>query len=278
MSAQAPVAYVGPAAHLGGTLLATARMYTKRSTAYLIDVVRAPLGVLLTFLAWWLMYRVSGTAEDVGGANAAGFLLVGMVGLLAWSSSIWSSGYAIEHERGEGTVGALFLSPASRAAVVAGYGLGSFVWELPSLLVVGLIALLSGARFVVSDPVAALAALGSVYAASLCVGFAFSGLFVLSRRGNLLANALQMPIYLLAGFVVPRDRLPAWLEPLSSVIPASHAVDALRAATLTGASLRDVVGTLGLAAATSAAFAVIGVLSLRRVESVAKRAGRLDLY
>ncbi len=273
-----PVTYVGPAAHLGGTILATARMYMKRSTAYLIDVVRAPLGVVLFFLSWWLMYRVSGSDEDVGGANAAGFLLIGMVGLLAWSSSIWSSGYAIEHERGEGTIGALFLSPASRAAVVVGYGLGSFAWELPSLLVVGLIALLSGARFAVSDPLAALAALASVYVASLCVGTAISGLFVLSRRGNLLANALQMPIYLLAGFVVPRDRLPDWLEPLSAAVPASHAVDALRATTLTGASLADVAGTLGMAAGTSATFVLIGVLSLRRVEGVAKRAGRLELY
>lgn len=185
---------------------------------------------------------MSGTAEHVGGANAAGFLLVGMVGLLAWSSSIWSSGYAIEHERHEGTVGALFLSPASRAAIVVGYGLGSFVWELPSLLVVGLIALLSGARFDVSDPFAALAALGSVYVASLCVGFAFAGLFVLSRRGNLLANFLQMPIYLLAGFVVPRDRLPGWLEQLSDAVPASHATDALRASTLAGASFGQIAG------------------------------------
>jgi ABC-2 type transport system permease protein len=253
-------------------------MYMKRSSAYLIDMVRAPVGVVLIFVSWWIMYRVSGTAGQVGGANAAGFLLVGMLGLLTWSSSIWSSGYAIEHERHEGTIGALFLSPASRAAVVMGYGLGSFVWELPSLVVVGLIALLTGARFDVSDPFAALAALGALYLGSLCVGFAFSGLFVLSRRGNLLANSLQMPIWLLAGFVVPRDRLPGWVQPLSDAIPASHAIDALRASTLRGARLGDIAGTLALAVATSAAFALIGFVALRRVERVAKRAGQLEFY
>ena len=114
--------------------------------------------------------------------------------------------------------------------------------------------------------------------ASLCAGFAFAGLFILSRRGNLIANFLQMPIYLLAGFFVPRTSLPPWLHGLSDAIPASHAVDALRASTLAGASLRGVAPDITACLIISGIYAVVGLAALRKVENVAKRAGQLDLY
>src|ERR687883_464247 len=221
MSASSTVVFRDPAGHLCATVLATAYAYVKRSKAYVIDIIRTPLFPLVYFVTWRVAYAVAGRGH-VDGANASGFLLVGMFGLITWSSTIWSSGYAIEHERHEGTVGALFLSPASRSAVVVGYGLGSLVWLLPSFL--------------------------------------------------------QLPIYLLAGFVVPRARLPDWLHPLSDAIPASHAMDALRASSLGGATLHGITGQLALAFGTAALYALVGWISLRRVENVAKRAGQLDLY
>jgi ABC-2 type transport system permease protein len=276
VSASSTVAFRGPAGHLCATVLATARAYVKRSKAYVIDIVRTLLFPLLYFMTWRVAYAAAGRGH-VDGANAAGFLLVGMFGLITWSSTIWSSGYAIEHERHEGTVGALFLSPASRSAVVVGYGLGSLVWLLPSVLVTIAIGLATGARLHVADLLALAGAAAALVVASLATGFAFAGLFVLSRRGNLLANFLQLPIYLLAGFVVPRSRLPDWLLPLSDAIPASHAMDALRASSLGGATLHGITGQLALAFGTAALYALVGWISLRRVEHVAKRAGQLDL-
>jgi ABC-2 type transport system permease protein len=277
VSASSTVVFRDPAGHLWATVFATARAYVKRSNAYVIDIIRTPVFPLTYFVTWRVAYAVAGRGH-VDGANASGFLLIGMFGLLTWSSTIWSSGYAIEHERHEGTVGALFLSPASRAAVVVGYGLGSLVWLLPSFLVTIAIGFATGARLHVADPLAVAGAAIALLVASLATGFAFAGLFVLSRRGNLLANFLQLPVYLLAGFLVPRSRLPGWLHPLSDAIPAGHAVDALRASSLGGATLQGIAGPLALAFGTAALYALIGWVSLRRVEHVAKRAGQLDLY
>jgi ABC-2 type transport system permease protein len=277
MTAAAPVAFRGPLGHAWAITTATARAYVTRMTAYLIDVLRVPIFPLLLFATWRISYGIGGQGQ-IDGAEISGFLLVGMVGLLTWNSSIWSSGYAIEYERSGGTAAALFLSPASRVAVIAGYGLGSFLWLLASFVVVALLALATGARFHVADPLAALLALAAVVIASLATGFAFASLFILSRRANLLANFLQAPIYFLAGFVIPREALPGWVRPLSEALPVSHAIDALRASALRGATLVELWPTLLLAVATSAAFALIGVLSLRSVEHAAKRTGQLDLY
>src|SRR5579859_4369403 len=115
--------YLSPAAHMWVGMLATARAYLKRVSAYAIELIRWPLGPIFLFAAWRVTYAVSGRTH-LDGATISGFLLVGVFGNITWNSSLWASGYALEHERYEGTSGALFLSPASRAAVVAGYGLG----------------------------------------------------------------------------------------------------------------------------------------------------------
>lgn len=267
----------GAATHFWLVLLATAWSYTKRSSAYWIDLVRWPLYPLILYAIWRLSYHAAGR-DAIDGVNAAGFLLVGVCGVIVWTSTIWSSGYAIEYEREEGTIGALFLTPASRAAIIAGYGLGSLARLLSSLVAVVLLAAVSGARLAIGDPLAAGLAIVALLAASLGSGFAFAPLFILSRRANLLANFLQAPIYLLAGFAVPRDALPGWLQTLSNLLPIGHAADALRATLLRGASLHAVGGALAAALGLSALYTAIGLLSLRKVEHAARRAGDLELY
>lgn len=266
-----------PVAHLWATILATARRYVKTRYAYPIELLPWALSAFVSFGIWRITYAASGR-ETIDGSSASAYLMIGLIGLSTWTSTIWSSGYTLEYERSEGTIGALFLAPASRTAVIAGYGLGSLLWLAPSLLGVLILGLLSGARFVIHDPLTPLLAVATIMAVSLATGFAFAGIFILSRRANALANFLQPPIYLLAGFFIPRDELPTWLRPFSDAIPAGHAVDALRASTLRGASLAAIAPELLTAIGVAAIYALIGFLSLRRVEHAAKRTGDLDLY
>ncbi len=271
------VTYRNPGAGFVATLLATSRAYLQRSSAYLIALIRWPLGPLFTFATWRVTYHAAGNGS-VEGATVSGFLLVGVFGLITWTSSIWASGYAVEYERGEGTSASLFLTPASRAAVVAGYGLGSFVWFLPSFAALAFLAIVTGARFDIGDPPAAIAATVSLFVASLAAGFAFSGLFILSRKANLIANVLQSPAYLLSGLLIPLSSLPAWLRPLSGAVPATQAVVALRRSVLLGASTRSIGADVLHSLAVSVVWFVVGLIGLRVVEYVAKHTGRLELF
>src|SRR5947209_17094836 len=145
--------FMSPAEHVLATVLASARAYVLRSSAYLIMLIRWPLGPVVSFATYLVTYQVAGRTH-VGGASAAGFVLVGIFGLITWSNALWAGGYALEWERQEGTSGALFLSPASRSAVVAGYALGYFVWFIPAFAAILVIGFLTGARLVVADPLA----------------------------------------------------------------------------------------------------------------------------
>lgn len=256
--------------------LATARSYVVRRLAYIVDIIRWPLYPTFYFFTLVLAYRIAGRSV-VDGFGAAGYLLVGTIGVVLWQSNLWAGGYAIEAERFEGTINALFLTPASRAAVVLGYSLGSLtVWILPNTLILGAVAYAVHAHASVSDPLAVAASMFCLIVATFALGFAVAGIFVLSRRANLLANFFQSPIYLLSGMLVPISSLPGSMRALAAVFPLSAGMDALRQSLLGGAGLADVSGDLLRLLALSAILFLFGLFMLRRVEHVAKRGAELD--
>ncbi|HEX3721449.1 MAG TPA: ABC transporter permease [Nitrolancea sp.] len=256
--------------------VATARSYFVRRSAYLVDIIRSPMYPAFYFLTLVLTYRVAGRTV-VDGFETQGYLLVGTVGVVLWQSNLWASGYAIEQERYEGTINSLFLTPASRAAVVSGYALGSFFFTiLPNIAVVAAIAFLMHLHSNVQNPLAVIASVVGLGAATYALGFALAGVFVLSRRANLLANFLQSPIYLLSGMIVPISALPYALRLLADVFPLSAGMTALRESLLAGAGMSDVAGDLTRLIALSAVLMVVGLYMLGRVEHVAKSGAELD--
>ncbi|MGA7673031.1 MAG: ABC transporter permease [Nitrolancea sp.] len=256
--------------------LATARSYMIHRMAYIVDIIRWPLYPTFYFLTLVLAYQIAGRTS-VDGFDARGYLLVGTIGVVLWQANLWAGGYAIEWERSQGTINALFLTPASRAAVILGYALGSLtVWIVPNALLLAGVAYLIHANANVSDPLAVTASFVSLIIATFALGFAVAGIFVLSRRANLLANFFQSPIYLLSGMLVPISALPASMRLLAAVFPLSAGMDALRGSLLGGAGFVDVSGDLARLLVLSAALFLFGLVMLRRVENVAKRGGELD--
>ena len=256
--------------------LATARSYMIHRMAYIVDVIRWPLYPTFYFLTLVLAYQIAGRTS-VDGFDARGYLLVGTIGVVLWQANLWAGGYAIEWERDQGTINALFLTPASRAAVILGYALGSLtVWIVPNALILAGVAYLVHADANVRDPLAVTASFVSLIVATFALGFAVAGIFVLSRRANLLANFFQSPIYLLSGMLVPISALPASMRLLSAVFPLSAGMEALRGSLLGGSGLVDVSGDLARLLVLSAALFLFGLVMLRRVENVAKRGGELD--
>lgn len=256
--------------------LATARAQINRTLAYVIEVVRWPLYPAIYFGILLITYRVSGR-ELVAGVSPEGFLLVGTFGMVLWSSAVWTGGYAIEWERSEGTILSLFLTPASRSAVVIGYELGSLaVFVLPTIAVVTVLGFAVGAEFNVADPLAVVASALVLLAGTVAMGYVLAGAFVLTRRANMIANFIQSPIYLLSGMVVPVDDLPEFMQWFAYVFPISAGMTALRETLLAGAGFGDIAEPLARFAIVSAGLFVLGHWLLRRVENVAKRGDQLD--
>jgi ABC-2 type transport system permease protein len=255
---------------------ATTRVFLLRFASNPIMMIRGPLGPFLLLLTFHLVYDVSGQTE-VDGVAAMGFLVIGMLGTLVWSSTVWGAGNALQAETYQGTISAVLVAPQRISAVILGHGVGSMLFNLPALLVCVVTGYGFGADVRIDHPLAAFISLLSLYLCCLCIGLGFGGVFILSRQSNALSNFLQGPIYLLAGFYVPRSALPGWLQSVSDVLPIAHAVEALRTTVLAGGSLSDVMPALVATAVTSVAFLLVGVVGLNRLDEVVRRRGTLDL-
>lgn len=271
-----PVAEAGASAPDLRLVAATIRAFLLRYASNPVLLIRAPITPVLFMIGFYLAYQISGQ-QTVDGFDSTGFLVIGMIGTGAWSSTVWGAGSAIDSEVYTGTISAVVAAPGRLSAVITGHGIASMLFGLPALLASAITGLLLGADFDIADPLAALVCLVAVYACCLCIGLAFGGLFVLSRQSNALSNFLQTPIYLLAGFFVPVSALPQWLQSVSALLPISHAVTALRATTLGGADLGDVGGDLAAAGLTSLMFFLAGLWSLRYLDIVVRRRATLDL-
>jgi ABC-2 type transport system permease protein len=256
--------------------LASASAFIQRQSAYAIELIRWPLFPVLYFATLYLTYQVSGR-DVVAGYPAGGFLVVGVVGMVLWTSNLWDSGYAIERLRVEGTITSLFLSPASRSAVVFGYGAGSLViLVVPATAMLGVIVLVLGIEFQVSSLLAVALSVVGILLASMSLGYVLAGFFVLTRRANVIANFLQAPIYLLSGAVLPATELPNSLQFFARIFPLSYGMDAVRETLLNGATVSDVSAPLLGVAASSLVLFVLGYILLRRVEYDARNGAELD--
>ncbi|MEP6665535.1 MAG: hypothetical protein ABJA81_03710 [Nocardioidaceae bacterium] len=96
---------------------ATARVFLLRFASNPIMVIRGPLGPLLILLSFHLVYDVSGQ-NRVDGLDAMGFLVVGMLGTLVWSSTAWGAGNALQAETYLGTISAIMIAPQRVSSVI----------------------------------------------------------------------------------------------------------------------------------------------------------------
>lgn len=279
MIAGSPVAFATPVARVRTNLratLATARAYLLRFASNPIQLIRAPLAPILTVGGFLLAYNISGQTA-VPDDQVIGFLIVGVFMTGCWGATVWGAGFALQAERYLGTIGAIISAPISTLSIVIGYTLGSLMIGLVDAVVTVIVGLAVGGRFVIHDSLALVLAVLAIYLSTICIGLAFAGLFILSRNANSLSNVLQIPIYILCGFYVPRSVLPEWAQWIGAAIPLTHAADALRGASLTGDSLGEIAQPLFITLGTSLVFLIVGIWALGKADRSVRRSGTLDL-
>jgi ABC-type multidrug transport system permease subunit len=93
----------------------------------------------------------------------------------------------------------------------------------------------------------------------------------------MIANFLQVPIYLIAGFLVPRSVLPGWLASATEILPIVPGLDASRETALSGAGFAAIWPSLALWAAGCVLFFAIGLWGLGRVDRIVRQQGTLEL-
>jgi ABC-2 type transport system permease protein len=188
------------------------------------------------------------------GGNYLAFSIVGL--LVAELQHVALTGLAqrVRTAQVMGVLEAELSTPAAHWIVLGVppiYEFGTAALRSAAYLV--LASLLFGVRFHNVNAVSVAVVVPLIVAAFGGLGLLTAATTMLVRRINPLAAVLGALSVLLSGVIYPVSILPTWLQAVSRMLPMTHALEALRGALLTGASL----GALRSYLLALAGFAVI---------------------
>jgi len=193
--------------------------------------------VLFTILVQPILIAVLGLFMLKGkGADSGMFVIVGsgLTGL--WSSLLFISGNSINIERWVGTLEALVAAPVPFDVIIFGKNLANVFQSLVSMILAYVLAAaFFGYSIQLTQPWLFFGSLLLSVFAFISFGLTIAPVFVMYRSVQQWQNAMEFPVYILAGFLFPIALLPGWTTPISYVLPPYWAAVALHG-TSTGAS------------------------------------------
>jgi len=212
----------------------------------------------------------------------------GMMGM--WGNTLYSSGFAIEFEKWQGTLEEVVAAPSNLLHVIAGRSVSNALFGLTNMVAILLIA-----AFVFRVPLGivnpflfGLSMILTLLSVS-ALGLIFASAFVLTRSAQVFTNGLEFPIYVVSGSMFPIALLPFWVHPVAYILGPTWGVDAIRiAAGQESASLTfwlDLVGQrngflafwldIGVMLLITLAYVGIAIFLFKKVETKSRRDGTL---
>jgi ABC-2 type transport system permease protein len=194
--------------------------------------------------------------------------------MLMWSLVVIGSSNALENQRWLGTLELLVAAPVPFAAVIAPITVASGV--------VGgyaLVATLAWGTFLFDVPLVIVHPLAFALAVPCCVlaigmlGLVMASTFVLYRAAFSLGIALQYPVWIATGLLVPLSVLPTFVGRIGWFLGPYWGYRAIREAALGPSPW----AAIGMCLAVSAAYLVVGTVCLRAFVHVARSRGTLKL-
>lgn len=233
---------------------------------WVVPNVIAPF--VFTFVALTLFKEASGSFglyAVLGG---------GMMGM--WGNTLYSSGFAIEFEKWQGTLEEVVATPSNLMHVIAGRSVSNALFGLTNMAAILLIAsLVFKVPLGVANPLLFSLAIVLTLLSVSALGLIFASAFVLSRSAQVFTNGLEFPIYVISGSMFPIALLPFWTHPASYVLGPTWGIEAIRTAAGQGyvplTFWQDIVVMLLI----TLIYVCIAALLFKKVEIKSRRDGTL---
>jgi ABC-2 type transport system permease protein len=196
----------------------------------------------------------------------------GMLNL--WSTTLIGSGQSLTMLRAAGMLELLVAAPVPFVFVLAPITLATATVGLYALVAtLGWGWLLFGIPLRVAHPFLLIAAVPVTVFGLGMIGLVLASVFVRFRYANAMTNLLDYPIWLCSGMLVPVELLPGWAQPVSWLLPPTWGVRAIRDSVLGGQPLT----AIGVCLALGIGYLVLGALTIRQFELLARRRAALAL-
>lgn len=201
----------------------------------LISKKEESIGILFQPILWVVLFgtgmkSIMSTGMAGGGDSYMTFMVPGIIALAAMTGAI-EGGLTLLFERVQGIIKEYLVAPIPRISILAGNAMSTVNKSLFQSLVILVVGVLMGAKFVGLDPLGWLG--GLVLITSFGLGFAGIGLAVASRTNSpggyhMLIFMLTLPLLFLSNALYPLEYLPTWMQIGAKINPVSYVVDGLR--------------------------------------------------
>jgi ABC-2 type transport system permease protein len=199
---------------------------------------------------------------------------LGAAVMLMWSLVVIGSSNALENQRWLGTLELLVAAPVPFATVIAPITVSSgFVggYALVATLTWG--RLLYGVPLVIDHPLAFALAVPSCVLAIGMLGLVMASTFVLYRAAFSLGIALQYPVWIATGLLVPLSVLPTFVGRIGWFLGPYWGFRAIRESALGPSPWPEI----GMSLLVSGVYFAIGAICLHYFVRVARTTGSLKL-
>jgi ABC-2 type transport system permease protein len=209
--------------------------------------------VLVGLLAW--IFHGTPTFDEIGAP---------LLGIFPFVVMFLVTSVATLRERTSGTLERLLTMPIGKLDLLVGYAVAfGAVAAVQGVLVTTLSVTVYGLD--VAGPTWLLLLVAVVDAVlGMALGLFVSAFASTEFQAVQFMPAFVLPQFLLCGLLVPRDEMPDVLHAISSVLPLSYAVDALRAITTDSTVATDTWVDLAVVAGCTVLALALGAVTLRR--------------
>jgi len=216
----------------------------------------------------WLFVIGSGfgSTHPSTGVDYQKFIFPGIVSMSIIFSSVFFGSYVI-WDRKFDFLKSVMVAPVSRDTVFIGKTLGGMTNSLVQAAILLVIGIAIGINLNALSLIQTITIVLLLSFALTSVGLAI-GSYIESLEGfQLIISFVVFPLFFLSGALFPLKNLPGWLFVLTTIDPATYAVDALRNAII-GTSTYSFAVDAGILVVFTITFAIFGSYSFRRMKAV----------
>jgi ABC-2 type transport system permease protein len=192
-----------------------------------------------------------------------------------WTATSVPSASALQRARWQGTLELQVAAPAHFSLVLLPMTIATAtigIYCMAGTLLWG--RLLFGIKVPLEHPLLFVLSIPATLISIGMLGFLLAVCVVRYRTAWTIGAALEYPVWLVCGFLVPLSLFPGWVRPISWLLAPTWGMAAIRGSSLGGGSpLRDVLFCLTL----GTGYMLLGVLLLNGVLRSARRNGTLSL-
>jgi ABC-2 type transport system permease protein len=204
-------------------------------------------------------------SEVVFGQNAKfmDFFVPGIMAFAVYMITTLLTLITFVGERTSGTLQRMLATTLNERDIVLGYAFAFSLIGIGQAVLLLLVGILVFDISVVGNVFLAFLAIALLAIVSQALGILLSSTARREAQAIQVIPFVMMPAFLLAGIFWPVEAIPAWLRPLSYLVPPTYTVDACRAVMLKGWGLGKIWLDLLALTLMAGIFLTLAVLSLR---------------